>query len=184
MEAHNRITPDAYLVLEARSETKHEYWNGRVVSMAGASVAHNRIAANIVTALNNRLLDRDCNAVAADLRVQVESRYFYPDIVVECGEPELTATEPPSLLNPVLLMEVTSSSTGDRDRGIKLHAYIEIPSLQEYWIVDSERAAITQYVRQESGWIMAAVLGGQATARSPHFGWDIPMHEIYRRVLP
>lgn len=184
MEAYTRISRDTYLELEAKAETRHEYWDGHVVAMAGASVAHNRIVANLVTVLNTHLRERDCNAVAADLRVQVGSRYVYPDIVVECGEPELTDAEPPSLLNPVVLMEVTSPSTGDRDRGMKLHAYIELESLREYWIVDRERAAITQYTRHGDEWIMSAMLGLQATAHSSHLKISIPLHEIYRRVLP
>ena len=174
---------DEYLAFEAQAQTKHEFWNGYVLAMAGASVPHNRVTSNLVTAFNLRFQDRDCHAIAADLRVEVGTRYVYPDVVVECGAPDLTETDPPSLRNPALLVEVTSPSTADRDRGEKLHAYAQLASLHEYWIVDTDRAAVTQYLRRGEEWVMQAILGVEATVRSTHFELDIPLGEIYRRVL-
>ncbi len=183
MQPRTYISPSDYLHLESTSEHKHEYVEGHLLAMAGASVAHNRITANLVTLLNTVLGPADCSAVASDLRVQVAEHYFYPDVVVECGEPDLTETEPPSLLNPVMLIEVTSPSTSDRDRGLKLHAYTTLTTLREYWIVDSNRPAITQYLRSEGVWVLQAVLGLDAVARCAALSMDLPLRDVYRRVL-
>ena len=174
---------EEYLAFEAQAKTKHEFWDGHVIAMAGASVPHNRVTSNLVTEFNIHLRDRDCHAIAADLRVEVGTRYVYPDIVVECGEPDLTEADPPSLRNPALLVEVASPSTASRDRGEKLHAYARLSSLHEYWIVDTDRAAVTQYIRRGEEWVMQAVLGLEAAVQSTHFGIDIPLRAIYRRVL-
>jgi|SRR5690606_2530278 Uma2 family endonuclease len=101
-----QVTLDDYLLMEEHSETKHEYWDGYVVDMAGAPWGHVRLTARLVTLLNIQL--KGCRAVSSDLRVRIGTRYAYPDVVVVCGEPRLTDELPESLLNPTLLVEVTS----------------------------------------------------------------------------
>lgn len=183
MQPRSYISPEEYLALEAVSETKHEYWDGALVAMAGASMEHNLVKDNLAFALKQRLQTKGCRIVTSDQRVQVDARYYYPDVVVVCDPPQFNDTRPPSLLNPNLLVEVSSESTVDADRLDKLIAYTRISSLQEYWIVNPDKALIIQYTQQEGKWVFHAVLGLEATLKSDHFVVEIPLKEIYALVL-
>lgn len=144
---------------------------------------HNLITSNLVRALGNRLGDQGCRVVSSDQRVQVDARYYYPDVVLVCDPPQFNNTRPPSLLNPNLLIEVSSESTRDVDRDDKLIAYTRITSLKEYWIIDPERALIVQYKRHNDEWVFHAVLGLESTLKSDHFEVEVPLKEIYALVL-
>jgi len=183
MQPRSYISPEDYLALEAVSETKHEYWDGALVAMAGASMEHNLVKDNVAFALKQRLQANGCRIVTSDQRVQVDARYYYPDVVLVCDPPQFNNTRPPSLLNPNLLIEVSSESTRDVDRDDKLIAYTRITSLQEYWIIDPERVLIVQYKRHNGEWVFHAVLGLESTLKSDHFEVEIPLKEIYALVL-
>src|SRR4051794_9762662 len=84
-----RYTPSEYLARERQSATRHEYLNGSLFEMVGASRAHNLITGNLNRELSTQLLDRPCEVYASDMRVCVgpTGLYTYPDVVVVCGEP-------------------------------------------------------------------------------------------------
>ena len=129
------LTPEAYLKLERKATTKNEYVNGDTIAMAGASFAHNFITFDTAIHLNNQLMDTECQvASTGDLRVKViqTESYFYPDIVVVCGEPRAEDNVFDTLLNPTLIVEVLSASTEMYDRDEKFTHYRQIDSLQEY----------------------------------------------------
>src|SRR3712207_6284495 len=101
-----------YLAFESTSETKHEFWQGHIVARAGASWKHVQRMTSFVAELSTRLKGT-CGAGASDLRVSLpEGSYTYPDVVV-CGEPEFGPGNPPSLLNPIVLVEVLSETTAE-----------------------------------------------------------------------
>ena len=79
------ITPEEYHAGERMATQRHEYLNGVVYAMAGASVGHNRIAANIGRSLGNQLEGKPSEPFIADLRVRVRPGtaefYYYPDAV-------------------------------------------------------------------------------------------------------
>ena len=152
------VTPPEYLEAEQRAERRSEYLNGEVFAMAGATLGHSLIVTNLVRDLGNQLRKLPCKVYSQDLRVRVSSTglYTYPDVVVTCGE-EQVAEGPgsPSLLNPVLLIEVLSESTGDYDRGQKFEHYRTLPSLKEYLTVDQARMHVEHYKFQGVGsWLL------------------------------
>jgi Uma2 family endonuclease len=85
-----RYTPQEYLARETAAETKSEYYDGKIVAMAGASHAHNLIVGNTVTVLNTALEAKPCEVYPSDMRVQLQDKkaYVYPDVVVVCAKPE------------------------------------------------------------------------------------------------
>jgi hypothetical protein len=84
----SRCSVQEYFRLAKASPTKLEYKAGQIIDMAGASYEHNRIAANILGELRNRLKDQPFSATGSDTRVQVAvDHYCYPDVTVVCGEP-------------------------------------------------------------------------------------------------
>ena len=83
------LTPEEYLAFERKATTKHEYLNGQIVAMSGASREHNLITGNMFNGLYTQLIDRACETYVSEMRVknhQTDS-YTYPDIVVVCDEP-------------------------------------------------------------------------------------------------
>lgn len=144
-----KMTPEEYLEWEAKQELRHEYIDGEIVAMTGGSLSHNDIALNFYTALRPHLRQRGCRVNVSDVKVQAnqDSRYFYPDLVVSCHPDDLKSRQ---FINyPKVIIEVLSPSTASYDRTKKLRYYRQIPSLQEYVLVDSEEIAVEVYHRGE-----------------------------------
>src|SRR5437868_4198758 len=126
---HALMTPEEYLEFERAAESKHEYYNGHVYAMAGASWRHVMISGNIARLLGKQLQHRPCYVCSNDLRLNTSAGglYTYPDVVVTCGEPKLLDSD--ILLNPTLIVEVLSPSTEAYDRGFKFQQYRRVTSL-------------------------------------------------------
>src|ERR1041384_1236215 len=95
-------TPEEYLALERSSEIKHEYYNGEIFAMGGASKFHVVIVTNLVGELHSQLKHGPCNVYSNDMRVQVAPNglYTYPDVIVLCEEPSFSDEQDDTLLNP------------------------------------------------------------------------------------
>ena len=182
--APRRTTVEEYLTLDAEAdEVRYEYLDGRVWALAGATPPHNLVKDNVRTELHTRIRPRECRSFTSDQRVKLaDGRYVYPDVVVVCGPPEYTDESPPSLVNPELLVEVTSESTSDRDHEDKLDAYLQLDSLQEYWIASPSRVLLTQYVRRGDEWIVRLVRGRGSTVHSDALEVDVPTESMYALV--
>ena len=83
----SHLTPEEYLEIERKAEYKSEYFQGKMVAMAGASLAHNRVVGNIFAVLWQQLESRPCEVFMGDQRVHVRATglYAYPDVVAYCG---------------------------------------------------------------------------------------------------
>ena len=148
-----KLTVEEYLAMELESEIKHEYIDGELLPMPDASGPHNSIVANAIIALGNALAGRGCTMFASQMRIQIdETRYLYPDASVVCGDPAYADENQVNLLNPTVVVEVTSPSSMTRDRVRKLELYATAPSIQGYLILDQERVHAEWHRRTESGW--------------------------------
>lgn len=132
------IDADEYLRIEESASIRHEYVDGRMYALAGASDAHNQIVINIVAAARPQIRGTDCRIYANDMRLYVSSRlYYYPDLMVVC-DPSDNASMMRS--RPCALLEVLSPSTEIIDQREKVLAYKQIPTLKTYLIIhQSER---------------------------------------------
>jgi Uma2 family endonuclease len=65
-----------------------------------------------------------------------------PDVSVVCGPREHDPEDANTVVNPTLVVEVTSRSTEEYDRGEKFDHYRRIPSLAEYVLVSHRQRAI------------------------------------------
>jgi Uma2 family endonuclease len=147
-----RYSLDDYFAVEASSAIRHEYVNGEIFAMAGASIAHNRIVANVLTHLRMALRGGPCSAFGRDLRLATPGGlYTYPDVVVICGPPTLIPGRPDTVTNPALLVEVLSEATRDYDCGEKLVAYQSIPTLREVLLVEQDTVRVERVHRTASG---------------------------------
>jgi len=144
---------EEYFEIENRAEFKSEYYHGELFAMAGASIAHNLIVSNLITALNNSLSDSDCFVFPSDVKVQVDPalHYTYPDVSVVCNEIEYFENKNDTIVNPVVIFEVLSQSTIDYDRGTKFKEYRKIKSLKDYILVDQYNIFVEHFLKNESG---------------------------------
>lgn len=179
------VTEEDYLALEQDSEIKHEYVAGEIFAMSGAGRRHNLIALNVSSDLHSQLANRPCEVYQSDMRVQVKATgaYRYPDIAVVCGEPEFFASQPESLLNPTLLIEILSESTASVDRGEKLAEYRRIPTLQEYLLISQDAPRIERYLKQDAhNWLYTELTGLDQQLALPSIDCVLHFSDVFHRI--
>jgi Uma2 family endonuclease len=184
-EPTQRLTVQEYLAFERQSEMKHDYLEGEIFAMTGASRSHNRITLNIAFALETQLEDRDCEVFANEMRVLTPTRlYTYPDIVVACDPLRFDDSELDTLLNPVLVVEVLSKSTEAYDRVTKLSHYRTIPSLAGVILVAQNKVHVEQLIRQtETEWLFRESDQLDMSLELPSLGCRLDLLKVYRKVF-
>ena len=147
------VTEEEYLVREPGAAYKSEFRDGRVVGMAGASLAHSRITMNLAHSLGHQLKGRSCATYSSDTRIKVAAArfYTYPDLSVVCGSPHVDPREPGTVTNPTVLIDVLSPSTEAYVRGEKFGYYKKLDTLQEYVRVAQDTIRVERFSRQTGG---------------------------------
>jgi Uma2 family endonuclease len=145
--AGRHYTIEDYFAIEESSPIKHEYFDGEVFAMAGASLRHNLITGNVFGTLRTKLEGSSCQAFVSDLRLRTPGGLLtYPDVMAICDKVALSPIDRlDTVLNPALIVEVLSDSTRDYDRGEKFRLYGEIPSLREYLLVEQAKMLVERY---------------------------------------
>ncbi len=155
LAANKFLSEEEYLLNEKNSEIRHEYMDGELFAMAGATRKHNLLTTNISRALGNALEKTDCEVYVNDFLVKLrEGHDVYPDVVVACGE-ILTNENETILFNPLIVFEVLSKSTEQRDRGDKAEDYFKLESLTDYVLISQNRIRVEHFSRQKNNeWIL------------------------------
>ncbi|MCS6830639.1 MAG: Uma2 family endonuclease [bacterium] len=180
------ISEAQYLQMERQARTRSEYLAGQVLAMAGASRAHNKIAINLGVQLYTALRGRDCEVYLSDMRTKVSqaSAYFYPDVVVVCGEPQFEDEHEDNLLNPTVIVEILSPSTEDFDRTEKLLAYQKLDSLREYLLVSQQEVHVEHLVRQADGqWLKREYTRLGEIVHLESVQVELPVQAIYEGIV-
>ncbi len=176
---------EAYLQREIEAPDKTEYVAGVLYSrwemMAGGRIMHNFLCGNVIRSFGNKLSGSKCKTLTSDTRVYTNRTpaYLYPDVTVLCGKPDLRKHH--SLVNPTLLVEVTSPSSVDYDRTTKLVIYDGIPSVQEYLIVSHTTQEIMLFRRDSHG-RLAFVEVATDTLTLQSVQCTLDLQEIYEDV--
>ncbi|MEC4747865.1 Uma2 family endonuclease [Methylomicrobium sp. Wu6] len=171
------LTEEEYLKSELTSDIKHEFIDGRIYAMAGAGYNHNCIAGNVFGNLRNHLRGNPCTPFMADMKVRLGKDYVHPDVVVDCSKMSGADTYSE---NPLLVVEVLSRSTRKTDATVKLLRYINLPSVQEYVMIESDFVSV-QVLRRHNHWLSEYYfLGDSVTFES--IGLTLTVEEIYDRV--
>lgn len=192
-EALNGHKMDAKTYLERERagirefEGKYELFNQTLIFMAGASEAHNNIAGNILTILNNYIWLHEVNyhAFQSDMRVVSfldYKDYFYPDVVFINEKTRYDSKQKDVLINPTILFEVMSDSTGNFDRTDKFESYKQIESLKEYILVSQYERRVEHFYKNETGeWITGKVYkNGELPLKS--ISYSLPLKRIYHGI--
>ena len=180
-----RMTPEQYLTCERLAETRSEFHDGELVSMAGARPRHILIVTNLIVSFYKQLDESGCKVYSNDLRVGDPSqrRYYYPDLAIVCGPEEFEEGSDDVLVNPVVLVEVLSPLTERIDRDLKVQRYQLIDSLREYVLVSTQRRRIEVYRRGDEGtWLYESYPFKPWPARLASVECRLDPDEVYRNV--
>ena len=179
-----RFTPEQYLALERKADSKNEFCNGFIIAMAGASREHNVIAGNFHGEIRLQLKGRSCEVYISDMRVRVAPAglFTYPDVVAVCGEAQFLDDKVDTLLNPTMIVEVLSRSTESYDRGDKFMHYRRLESLREYVVVAQDKVLVERFTRQGDEWLLTEFRNLDETLRLASIDCAIPLREIYARI--
>ena len=150
------LSQSDYLEFERNADTKHEYFQGEIFDMSGASLKHNIISTNTTITLGNSLKGKKCRPFGSDLRIHIplNTLFTYPDITVICDEIQTTDDKFDTITNPTVIIEILSASTRNYDLGKKFMLYRQIKSLKHYIMIDSEEVRVMMYSKNnDETWI-------------------------------
>lgn len=178
------ITPEEYLALEEKADHKSEYSNGEMFAMAGGSVNHNQIAVNVTAAFSRLFAHKPSRVFMNDVRLHIKRSglYTYPDVMIVCGKIEFIPGRDDMLLNPILIVEVWSDSTKEYDRGAKFAMYRQIPTLQEYVMIDQTQPYVEHYRRDGNFWVLETLEQMETVLALPSLECEIPLATMYEKV--
>jgi len=179
----NRMTVEEYLAGELDSQIKHEYLDGVIYSMVGARNSHNIIGANALVALSNGLRGHRCRPFNSDTKIRLrlpnEIRFYYPDVSVVCNpNPQSDSFQD----KPVVILEVLSRSTRRTDEGEKKDAYLAIPSLAAYLLIEQESAAVTVWRKIDKRFVRENYQGMEAVVPLSEIDAVLTLADIYETV--
>jgi Uma2 family endonuclease len=177
------ISPDTYLKLEEQSPIKHEYIDGHIYAMAGASDPHVTIAGNLFASLLAHLRGTGCRVFISDMKARIESinRFYYPDVMITCDQRDQGTSTYKRF--PCLIIKVLSDSTEAFDRGDKFTDYRNLESLREYVLVNTKRKQVECFRRNDQGlWVLQAYTSVDSTFRLESVDFEGEMAELYEEV--
>lgn len=178
-----QMTVEDYIAFDEASEFKNEYIDGEIIPMTGGTGNHAAIIANTIGSLFVALADSGCIVRSSDMRVSIdESRYVYPDVSVVCGEAAFENERQVTLLNPTVVVEVTSPASMTYDLVDKLGFYAAVPSIKGYLILDQERVYANWHRRAENGWHLQQFNSLEDAIPLEPLGCDLPLSQVYRGV--
>lgn len=183
------ISEEEYLRGEELALEKHEYVNGMVFKkygasgMAGGTRQHATIAGNIHGALHNALRGKKCRPYIENMKLRVqrasETRFFYPDVMVVCEPSTSDVWED----KPVVIFEVLSESTEREDMGDKRAAYLAIPSLAAYVLLDSRNVDALVIRQDGASWTSTPLRELADVIELPEIGASLPLSAAYEGVF-
>lgn len=180
----NYLNPEEYLQLEEKSLEKHEYIDGYIYAMAGASDPHVTIAGNLVVLLLNHVRSSGCRVYISQMKARIESlnRFYYPDVMVTCDQRD---QETPNYKRfPCLIIGVLSNSTEAFDRGDKFADYQALETLQEYVLINTKRQRVECFRRNEPGlWILQSYTSAQESFHLNSLNFAGTMTALYEDVV-
>jgi len=182
--ARQRATYAEYMAFTDTSEIKHEYIAGEIVAMAGGTIAHGRLIAELTGLVREALKGSPCVVLPAEVRVRIRAadRATYPDLHVVCTAVEADPDDTNAVVNPTVIVEVLSDSTADADRGDRFAAYRRLRSLREYVLVSQHERRIDVYTRDGRRWILDEYRTGERL-RLESIGVALAVDDCYTDAL-
>lgn len=177
------LTVEEYFALEAvENERRFEFIDGEIIDMTGGTNNHSKIKINVMGTLFGQLHYSDCTLRNSDMRVKIsDTRYVYPDLSAVCGAPQLEDNDT-TLLNPIMVVEVTSATSKNYDRGQKPEFYDAVPSIQVYLVVDQNRLFVDLHTRSGPRWIWEEFKHPDDVIPIEALDCRLPLTEVYSGI--
>lgn len=187
----NKYTVQEYLRMEKAATERHEFYEGEIfqmqghgelLAMSGAATRHNIIFSNLFISLGIALRGKPCMPFGPDMRLNIPENtlFTYPDISIYCNEPASIPEDEESVVNPTVLIEILSPSTREYDRGGKFKLYRDIPTLQEYILVDTKTLNVEAFrLNKNKHWELEEYTLLSQTLSMPSIDVSIPLAVIY-----
>lgn len=178
------MTVDQYLAFETDGDVRHEYLGGYLYAMAGAKTVHNRIAMSFLGSLHSQLRGQTCEPFNSDMKVRIQmashTRFYYPDGLVVCSP---NPPDDPYQDQPVVVAEVISESTRRTDEGEKREAYLSIPSLRVYLLIEIDKPQVVAYRRDDTNGFRSELYAGlDQVVPLDEIDATLPLNDLYQRV--
>lgn len=177
---------EEYLKFEREAEERHEFIDGKIIKMAGESLAHSQISFSLSGIFYNQLLNKSCQGLSPNMKVRTttKSLFAYPDLVIVCGAPKFHDVKKDVLINPKIIFEVLSPSTERYDRGEKFQYYKnETPSLADYILVSQDQILVEQFTKQENeSWLYRSCSKAEDILRIESIEVEVLLQDVYLRV--
>jgi Uma2 family endonuclease len=182
---HHRYTFHDYLTLESSSTVRHEFLAGEIYAMAGGTPQHAALAVAVAAALLTQLRGGPCRVHSSDLRIRVTETGLttYPDVTVVCGSYQSDTQDKNTIINPQLLVEITSESTEDYDRGEKLESYQRIATLQAIVLVSHREHLLELFERDRDRWRRSEARTG-SSLQIASLRTTLSVDELYAAAAP
>ena len=179
------ITEEEHEQIELETGIKHEWYDGEVFAMAGATPVHNTLAGNVYASLHRQLRGGSCQAWGSDQQIKIPERRSmpYPDISVGCEPHEWDERRPNALTNPRVLVEVLSPATAEHDRTTKFDLYKSIPSFTDYVLVWSDRRRVEHFARGDDGkWTQSVAARDNECVDIASINCRLCLDDVYERT--
>jgi Uma2 family endonuclease len=180
-----KYTREEYLTLEETAEYKSEYRDGEIIPMAGGTTNHNRIVINLASYLNFAFKKQTYEVFAGDVRLWIPryNIYTYPDLMIIEGKAVYEGKGTTTVTNPLIIIEVLSSSTSSYDKGKKFRYYRSLPSFKEYILIDQYSFFVEQFSKtKDNKWLLTEYENESDILAFPSLNFEISLQDIYKRV--
>lgn len=164
-----RMTLDEFLAwARGRPAGRYELVDGEVIEMPAEGGRQNVVKGEVYVALREAVAAAGlaCNVFTDGMTVRIDKHQGRePDASVTTGPvADLDATE---IVDPLVVVEVTSPSSVARDTEDKLIDYFSVASIQHYLIVNPDAKAVVQHRRDAGGQIITFIVRSGAIQLDP-----------------
>jgi Uma2 family endonuclease len=136
-----------------------ELFDGAIVRMQAERLSHARGKSAVLFALKSALLARSLegDVLGDGMAVEIDARTAYePDVLVRCGpEPHPDTVK---LTDPVIVVEVVSPSSRQRDAVVKQAGYLRVASIRHDLVVTIESRSVTHHHKDAAGRVRTRTL--------------------------
>ncbi len=183
LAANELMSVADYLEWEAAAEMRHEYVGGVIYDMAGGTNGHGAISTNALVALGGQLSGKKCRPFNSDTKLRIiypsHTRFYYPDAMVVCN-PGPSSNDFQD--HPAVVVEVASNSTRRTDSREKLEAYLLVPTLNVYIMIEQDEAAAVVWRRGEMGFAREVYAGLDAIIELPEIEARLALAKVYEAI--
>ena len=179
------MSVEEYIEFEERSEIRHEFIDNQLIPMPGTTRIHNTICLNLAMLLRLLLKKGTFAMFQENVKVQIEHSkdYTYPDIVVTNDPVDLEGNDAYFIKHPCVIIEVISKTSRIEDSADKFIRYKNIVTLQNYILVDSEKAWVeVRYKTSEGEWEANTYFMSDEKFPVPALGVELNFEEVYEGV--